>query len=247
MPEKAIAFRGYFDKIRSFEIQIKHMTPRQKIAIIVAGGSGRRMGKEIPKQFIEIHGKPILMHTLSRFFEADPAIQLIVVLPESQHEYWKNLVAEYNFNIKHAVVKGGVERFFSVFNGLQSVTENSLVAIHDGVRPLVSVETIVKCFQTAADQGNAIPVIPAMESIRKVIDNKSKAVNRDRYFMVQTPQVFQSEIILKAYQQEYDCNFTDDASVIEKAGYMVHLVEGNVENIKITRPVDLKIAEALFE
>lgn len=222
------------------------MSFKQKYAIIVAGGSGKRMGNEIPKQFIEVAGKPILMHTLQRFYEYDANIKIIVVLPESQHKYWNDLILKYNFTISHKVTKGGVERFFSVLKGVALISENALVAVHDGVRPLVSQETIESSFEKAAEMGSAIPVIKATESIRKIYENTSKAVNRNNYVMVQTPQVFQSEILIKAYQQEYDCKFTDDASVVEKAGYPIHMVNGNAENIKITRPMDLKIASVLL-
>jgi len=222
------------------------MIAKQKYVIIVAGGSGKRMGNEIPKQFIEIAGKPILMHTLISFYDYDTTIKFIVVLPESQHAYWNELIQKYNFTIQHIVTKGGVERFFSVLKGLDYIPPNTLVAIHDGVRPLVSHETIKNCFEKAVEMGTAIPVVPATESIREVHNTKSKAVNRNNYFMVQTPQVFQSEIIINAYKQEYDCKFTDDASVVEKAGSSIQLVNGNIENIKITRPIDLKIAALLL-
>lgn len=220
---------------------------KQRYAIIVAGGSGKRMGKDIPKQFIEVAGKPILMHTIKRFVEADTTIQLILVLPDNQHEYWNELIKKYNFTIKHKLTRGGDERFYSVLNGLQNVPLNSIVAIHDGVRPLVSAKTIIDCFSTAEEKGAVIPVISATESIRKVDGDKNSAVNRSDYFMVQTPQVFKSEILIEAYKQVYNSSFTDDASVVEKFGHSIHLVEGNVENIKITRPVDLKIAEVLLK
>jgi 2-C-methyl-D-erythritol 4-phosphate cytidylyltransferase len=219
----------------------------QKYALIVAGGTGKRMGGEIPKQFMEVAGKPILMHTLQRFYDYDTSIKLIVILPKSQHEYWNKLIKQFDFTIKHRVIKGGIERFFSVLNGLEEIKPNAIVAIHDGVRPLVSIETIKTCFDTATKNGTAIPVIPVTESLRKVKNKESKAVNRNNYFTVQTPQVFRSEIILEAYKQEYDCNFTDDASVVEKTNFKIHLVDGNVENIKITRPMDLKIAELLLK
>jgi len=223
------------------------MSIQQKYAIIVAGGSGKRMGTDIPKQFIEVAGKPVLMHTMQKFYNYDNSIALVLVLPKSQHKYWTDLVDKHNFLLAHTLAKGGVERFYSVLNGLKLIPKNSLVAIHDGVRPLVSGATIAHCFNAAMGFGAAIPVIPAIESIRKVVKNTNKAVSRSNYFMVQTPQVFQSDILLKAYEQEYDCNFTDDASVVEKMGYPINLVEGNVENIKITRPMDLIIAEALLK
>lgn len=223
------------------------MIIKQKYAIIVAGGSGKRMGKDIPKQFIEVTGKPILMHTIKRFVEADSTIQLILVLPDNQHKYWNELVKKYNFTIKHKLAKGGVERFHSVLNGLQFVPQNAIVAIHDGVRPLVSVETINNCYKSTIENGAVIPIIPATESIRKVDGDTNSAVNRSNYYLVQTPQVFQSELLIEAYNQEFNNNFTDDASVVEKAGHSIHLVDGNVENIKITRPMDLKIAEVLLK
>lgn len=223
------------------------MKDKQKYVIMVAGGSGKRMGREIPKQFIEIAGKPILMHTLQRFYDTDASIVLIVILPESQHQKWNELIEKFNFTIKHLVTKGGAERFYSVLNGLKKIKPNSIVAIHDGVRPLVSKETIKICFETATEKGSAIPVIPVTESLRKVKNKESMAVNRNNYFTVQTPQIFRSEIILESYKQEYDCNFTDDASVVEKANFKINLVDGNAENIKITRPIDLKIAELLLK
>ncbi len=219
---------------------------KQKYAIIVAGGSGKRMGSEIPKQFIEVAGKPILMHTIEAFYNTDSTIKFIVVLPEDQHAYWSQLIEKYNFKIDHIIAKGGNERFFSVKNGLSHIKINSLVAVHDGVRPLVSSATINDCFAMAERQGTSIPIVTTTESIRKVNDGESIAVDRSKYFMVQTPQVFTSELIMKAYEQPFSPLFTDDASVVEQNGNKIHLVEGNPENIKITRPMDLKIAEVLL-
>ncbi|MDA3891031.1 MAG: 2-C-methyl-D-erythritol 4-phosphate cytidylyltransferase [Salinivirgaceae bacterium] len=223
------------------------MNHKQKYAIIVAGGSGKRMGNEVPKQFLEVAGLPILMHTINCFFSFDSEIKIVVVLPASQHSYWNKLIEKHSFSIQHQVTKGGIERFYSVLAGLKFTDSDSLIAIHDGVRPLVSKKTLENCFATAISKGSAIPVVPATESIRKVHNDVNKAVNRSHYFMVQTPQIFQAEILINAYKQEYDCTFTDDASVVEKAGNPIHLVEGNVENIKITRPIDLKIAEILLQ
>lgn len=223
------------------------MGTKQKYAIIVAGGSGKRMGTEIPKQFIDVQGLPILMHTINCFVNFDAELKIIVVLPESQHEYWAALLKKYKFNIDHKLAKGGAERFHSVLNGLQYISKNSLVAIHDGVRPLVSKETIKNCFEAAEKHGTSIPVIPATESIRKITEETNIALDRSKYFMVQTPQVFQADIILKAYEQRFSQTFTDDASVVEKAGYEIKTTEGNSENIKITRPMDLKIAEVLIQ
>lgn len=222
------------------------MNTQQKYVIIVAGGSGKRMGSEIPKQFIEISHLPILMHTINCFYNYNKTINIVLVLPESQHEYWNKLVNKYNFDIKHTIAKGGSERFYSVLNGLQHITSNSLVAIHDGVRPLVSNTTIENCFRMAAESGSAIPIVPATESIRKIEGSSTKAVDRSNYYLVQTPQVFQSKILIEAYKQDFNKNFTDDASVVEKAGYKIKTTEGNSENIKITRPMDLKIAETLL-
>jgi 2-C-methyl-D-erythritol 4-phosphate cytidylyltransferase len=222
------------------------MKDKQKYVIIVAGGSGKRMGSELPKQFIPLGGKPLLMHTIERFYTYDTNLKITVVLPESQHVYWQKQCVELNFTIPHALCKGGVERFYSVKNGLNSIAGEGLVAIHDGVRPLVSFATIARCFEKANESSAAIPVVPATESIRKVKGEVNKAVNRNHYFMVQTPQVFSVDLLKKAYQQDYDCTFTDDASVVERLNQTISLVEGNVENIKITRPFDLLIAEALL-
>lgn len=218
----------------------------QKYTIIVAGGSGRRMGTEIPKQFLEVKGKPVLIHTLEKFYDYDPTMKLIIVLPKSQHEYWEELKAKHQCNIPHQVIKGGVERFFSVKNGLEHLPETGYIAVHDGVRPLVSHTTINNCFTKAIELGNAIPVVPATESIRKVKEGKSHSVLRQHYYMVQTPQVFKAQLLHKAYKQGLICKFTDDASVVEETGVEINLVEGNPENIKITRPMDIKIAESLI-
>ncbi len=220
---------------------------KQKYALIVAGGSGKRMETDIPKQFIEVAGLPILMHAIKAFYSTDPNIKFVIVLPEHQHKYWKQLIEKHNFSINHIVANGGSERFFSVKNGLEYISENSLVAVHDGVRPLVSATTINNCYALAEKNGSSLPVVPATESIRVVHNGESKAVDRSKYFMVQTPQIFTAEIILKAYEQAFSPLFTDDASVVEQLGNKIHLVDGNPENIKITRPMDLKIAEALFE
>jgi len=221
------------------------MCMKQKNVIIVAGGSGKRMGAEIPKQFLKLAGKPILMHSIEAFFSFDSAMQIIVVLPLNQHDYWAKLITEHKFEVKHKLAKGGPERFYSVKNGLQLI-ESGLVAVHDGVRPFASKETISRCFSTCETDGAVVPVIPANESIRRIIDGTSEAVNRSHYFMVQTPQVFETGLLKKAYEQEFNTTFTDDASVVEKMGTKITTVEGNPENIKITQPMDLKIAEVLI-
>ena len=217
-------------------------------AIIVAGGKGERMGADVPKQFLEINGKPILMHTLEKFQETLKDVKIILALPENQIDFWKGLCSKYNFSTSYQLVAGGITRFHSVQNALALIKEDSIVAIHDGVRPLVNSATINTCFSAAEKLGNAIPVVDVVESLRHVSkqDNINKAVARSCYKLVQTPQCFRSELILKAYQQEYDAAFTDDASVVEKLGEEINLVDGNRENIKITTTEDLLIAEALF-
>jgi len=218
-----------------------------KTAIIVAGGKGERMNADIPKQFLEIKGKPILIHTLEAFMNFDASLQLILVLPAAQFEFWKTLCKKHALNIPHQIVAGGQTRFQSVKNGLDAVKVPAIVAIHDGVRPLVSKETISRCFDAAAKFGAAIPTMDSIESIRFVDANGSKSVDRNAYKMVQTPQVFDAELLKKAYEQEFSVLFTDDASVVEAMGIKVQLVDGNRENIKITTEFDLIVAERLLE
>jgi len=218
----------------------------KKFVIIVAGGSGSRMGTEIPKQFLELCGKPVLMHTIQVFYDFDPESKIILVLPEDQQQFWKGLCLKHSFSLVHQVVSGGKTRFNSVQNGLSQIDGEGIVFIHDGVRPLVSWETLNRCLQTAQESGNAIPVLPVTESLRKLEGEQNISVDRSQYFSVQTPQTFRSEQILEAFQQDFDPAFTDDASVAEKAGFSIHMVEGNRENIKITTPTDLIIAEALL-
>jgi len=219
----------------------------KKFVIIVAGGSGSRMGAEIPKQFLELCGKPILVHTIQVFYDFDPECELILVLPEAQQEYWKELCLKHSFTLPHRIVSGGKNRFNSVQNGLKLIDEEGIVFIHDGVRPLVSRQTIEKCYRLAQKNGNAIPVLPMNESLRKSEGKDSISVDRTLYFSVQTPQTFQINLIQIAYQQSFDTSFTDDASVAEKAGFPVFMVEGNRENIKITNPTDLIVAEAFLQ
>jgi len=218
----------------------------KKVAIIVAGGIGKRMKSDMPKQFLVLGDKPVLMHTLYKFFTYDPSVELRLVLPSDEFDTWKKLCKEYNFNLKHKLFNGGETRFQSVKNGLDGIDNYSLVAIHDGVRPLVSQKTIINCFNLASQNGNAIPVMPLKESLRKIVKSKSASEKREQFFTVQTPQVFKSDILLKSYNTEFDKSFTDDASVIEKAGYSVFLTDGNEENIKITTPIDMSIARTLI-
>jgi 2-C-methyl-D-erythritol 4-phosphate cytidylyltransferase len=215
--------------------------------IIVAGGAGTRMGSAIPKQFLLIKGKPVLMHTIEKFITFDSSLDLIITLPENQMETWKNLCTQYNFNYNHKVVIGGFTRFHSVQNALVEVAADSgIVAIHDGVRPLVSIETIKKCFEVAESKGNAIPAIQVNESIRRISGNASEIVNRDGICIVQTPQVFKYNTIIAAYTQAYAPEFTDDASVVEKSGVSINFIDGNRENVKITFPADIVFVEKLL-
>jgi 2-C-methyl-D-erythritol 4-phosphate cytidylyltransferase len=217
-----------------------------KYVIIVAGGKGKRMHSETPKQFLTVAGKPILMHTIRKFSGFSKELTINLVLPSPFIDFWNSLCKLFDFHLPHNVIEGGESRFFSVKNGLYNIADHSLVAIHDGVRPLVSHETIQRVFQVAGDKGNAVPVIKINESIRQLDDEDSHPVDRKRYRLIQTPQCFQSEILLKGYDQDYCEDFTDDATVVEALGIKINLVEGNFENIKITRPADLKIAESFL-
>lgn len=228
----------------------------RKYVLIVAGGKGLRMGGDLPKQFIPLEGKPILMHTLEAFRRWDDTAELVLVLPEDHQPYWKMLCREIGCNAPHRIVNGGETRFHSVRNGLQFLSEEIknaserdkkvLIAVHDGVRPFVSSEVITACFREAERSGAAIPVVPMIDSLRETDGKSSHPVDRNRYVAVQTPQVFQSSILLEAYGQAFNSLFTDDASVVEAAGIPIKLVTGNRENIKITTPFDLLVAKALL-
>jgi len=215
----------------------------RRSCIIVAGGNGSRMGTELPKQFLRVSSIPVLMHTIRNFHDFDMSIQLIVVLPADEIDNWKELCRQHHFDIPHLLIAGGDTRFQSVKNGLSLINDSELIAIHDGVRPLVSHETLNRCFTGAEETGTAIPVLPANESVREGTMNASVPVDRSRYFLVQTPQVFKASLIQESYKQPWISEFTDDASVAEHSGIKVHLVMGNRENIKITFPEDLRIAE----
>ncbi|MCC9168951.1 2-C-methyl-D-erythritol 4-phosphate cytidylyltransferase [Pontibacter harenae] len=216
----------------------------EEYAIVVAGGTGTRMQQAVPKQFIEVAGKPILMHTLERFYSYNPDIRLIVVLPENQQEAWRQLCRKHTFKLFHMVVAGGATRFGSVNNGLDLVQGEAVVAVHDGVRPFVAIETIAEAFKTAAQYGNAIVAVSPKDSIRELDSENSRAVDRAKYKLVQTPQCFKASILRKAYEQPEQPYFTDDASVVEQLGEEIKLVEGSYRNIKITTPEDLVLAEA---
>lgn len=220
----------------------------KKYAIIVAGGKGLRMGGELPKQFIPVAGRPVLMRTLDAFHAFDPAIEIILVLPRDHQPYWQELCREYQFAVPHRIADGGATRFHSVQNGLALVDEaEALVAVHDGVRPFVSAEVIEACYREAEAHGAVVPVIPVVETVRHLLPEGSETVPRDAYRLVQTPQTFSASLLRRAYEQPFCEAFTDDASVVEAFGHAVHLVEGNRENIKLTTPYDLIVAKALVE
>jgi 2-C-methyl-D-erythritol 4-phosphate cytidylyltransferase len=218
-----------------------------KYALIVAGGTGSRMNSTIPKQFIELNGIPVLMHTIGAFHSYDEHIKIILILPERLSLFWKELCKKNNFDIDHKIAFGGQTRFQSVKNGLSLINNEGIIFIHDGVRPFISGSTIAHCYETALKKGNALPVVPLTESVRELTVNGNRSADRSRYFLVQTPQTFRVSLIQKAYQQDYSDNFTDDATVLESYGATINLVEGNRENIKITYPEDILIAEALIK
>lgn len=217
----------------------------KQFVIIVAGGSGERMKSDIPKQFLEVKGIPVLMRSIRAFYRFNPDIKITVALPEEQITYWQQLCQKYAFNIKHQMVAGGETRFHSVKNALKNIDPEGIVAIHDGVRPLVSQQTIQRVFETATLKGNAIPYIDIADSVRQVSNDKNNPVDRSKLKLIQTPQAFDGKIIQKAYEQPYEPSFTDDAGVVEKTGQKINLVEGNRENIKITTRVDLMLANTM--
>lgn len=216
--------------------------------VIVAGGKGLRMGASIPKQFLPVNGLPILMRTIKRFREYDDTLKIILVLPEEQHEYWNELCRNYHFTGVHTVVMGGETRFHSVKNGLAAIPDDAegVVGVHDGVRPFPSVEVIKACYEAARTAKAVIPVVPVVETLRHVEpDGSSETVSRADYRLVQTPQTFDIQLLKRAYAQPYNDSFTDDASVVESYGHAITLIEGNRENIKITTPIDLRVARIL--
>lgn len=219
----------------------------KRYVIVVAGGTGQRMKSDIPKQFLLLAEKPVLMHTIERFYAFDPKIEIIVVLPEEQIGYWQKLCEKYKFPLRHHVTAGGVNRFRSVKNGLALIDKPGIVAIHDGVRPFVSIETIENTFHKASVTGAAIPVREMVESLRYSNGTSNFAFNRDFLKVVQTPQVFRTGLLIDAYQSATSEDFTDDASVVELTGKTIALVNGNAENIKITTPLDLLIGEKLLK
>ena len=216
--------------------------------IIVAGGKGLRMGSDIPKQFLPIGGKPVLMRTIERFHAYSKDLQIILVLPEAQQDYWKELCKEYHFEVKYLLANGGQTRFHSVQNGLALVPDDAqgVVGVHDGVRPFPSIEVIRRCYETARTAKAVIPVIPVVETVRHLEGEGSVTVPRGDYRLVQTPQTFDIQLLKAANRQPYNDGFTDDASVVESYGHAITLVEGNRENIKITTPYDIVVAEAII-
>ena len=252
--------------------------------IIVAGGKGLRMGSDVPKQFLPVGGRPVLMRTIDRFREYSAALQIILVLPEAQQDYWRQLCREYNFPLPvttplpqqggaYLLANGGATRFHSVQNGLALIPDDArgVVSVHDGVRPFPSIEVIRRCYETARETGTAIPVVPVVESLRHLSPHVSQTVPRSEYRLVQTPQAFDIQLLKAAYEQAqsqarltsaereqplpkvkdanrqpYNEGFTDDASVVEAYGHAITLVEGNRENIKLTTPYDLRVAEVLI-
>ena len=219
-----------------------------RYAILVAGGKGLRMGSDIPKQFLPLRGRPVLMHTIDVFRRTYPDIHIILVLPREQQDYWRQLCGQHDYDVEVCVADGGETRFHSVHNGLSLIPDDArgVVGVHDGVRPFVSPETIRRCFEAAEDFGAVVPVVPVVETVRQLLaDGSSMTVDRNTYRLVQTPQTFDIQLLKKAYGQPFDPFFTDDASVVEAMGHPIKLVEGNNENIKLTNPADLKLAEGM--
>lgn len=223
----------------------------ERFAILVAGGQGLRMGGDVPKQFLPLGGRPVLMHTIDRFREVFPDMHIIVVLPQGQHDYWHDLCRQHHLEGGFLTAPGGDTRFHSVLNGLNAIpadVSEGLVGVHDGVRPFVSRDTLRRCYEEAARSGTAVPVVPVVETLRHVSpDGESMTVPRSDYRLVQTPQVFSLALLRQAYRQPYAPQFTDDASVVEALGERITLVEGNRENIKLTTPADLLLAKGIME
>ncbi len=217
-----------------------------KIAVIVAGGSGTRMGFALPKQFIEINEKPILVHTIAAFLQAYSDMQIILVLPEAYEEKGRELINQFYGHAAISITTGGATRFQSVQNGLKLINESSVIFVHDAVRCLVGPDLIRRCYDQAIKESCAVPAVAARDSIRVINKDRSEAIDRNRVRILQTPQTFMSEIILPAFKQPFEESFTDEATVVEKSGVIIHLVEGEETNFKITTPMDLDIAEKVL-
>jgi 2-C-methyl-D-erythritol 4-phosphate cytidylyltransferase len=228
-------------------MNVSSPTDQPLYAVLVAGGSGSRMKSQLSKQYLPLLGKPILMHTLEAFREVSPDLRLVVVLPAQDFTYWQELCNDYGFSMEHQLVAGGASRFQSVRNGLFQVPDQALVAIHDGVRPLIEPATIQNAYALAAEKGSAVVAVPLKDSIRLLgTGGRSQSVKREEYCLVQTPQTFRAAAIRKAYQQPEQPFFTDCASVAEAAGLSIYLAEGSYRNLKITTPEDMLFAEALM-
>lgn len=220
---------------------------QSRYAIIVAGGSGTRMQSAVPKQFLLINGLPVLMHTMQAFNKSKPQPQLILALPENYHTYWKQLCVEYKFQLPYLLVSGGDSRFQSVKNALSLVPSESLVAVHDAVRPLISAAIIEDAYTHAAEHGAVVVAVKSRDSIRRSANGKTQSILRDEIYLVQTPQTFKAGLLKEAYDRPFESSFTDDASVAEKAGHAIGIVEGSYQNFKITFPEDIAIAELLMK
>ncbi|HEY9197666.1 MAG TPA: 2-C-methyl-D-erythritol 4-phosphate cytidylyltransferase [Mucilaginibacter sp.] len=227
--------------------QVTNLNP-DRYVIIVAGGSGSRMQSAVPKQFLPVNKLPIMMHTMLAFHNSGVNPQIVMVLPAGYHAYWKNLCAEYDFHIPHTLVAGGDTRFHSVQNGLKSIScaDDALIAVHDAVRPLTSASVITGSYHHAGENGNAVTAVKSRDSVRRLTNGRSVSLLRDEIYLVQTPQTFKAGLLRAAYKQPYDPKFTDDASVVEEMAIEIHLTEGSHENIKITYPEDIVIAELLL-
>jgi len=218
----------------------------KQYVIIVAGGSGSRMGSDVPKQFLLLKDRPLIFHTIEKFHIALPHCKIIVVLPSVHLEYWNELLSQYHFTINHQVVAGGKSRFESVKNGMKMISEECVVGVHDAVRPLISINNIQALFAAAQEKGNAVPFTPCKDSLRQINGVENKAVARENFVLIQTPQCFKRSEIVAGYEGEEQSSFTDDASVYEYLGGRINLVQGDDFNIKITYPSDLKYAEGLI-
>jgi len=218
----------------------------QKFAVIVAGGSGNRMNSSIPKQFLAIKGKPVLWYTIESFLSSFDDLRIVLVLPEGYIETGASIIATSSQPQKISSVRGGPTRFQSVKNGLQLVPENAMVFVHDAVRCLVTTNLIHRCYESALENGNAIPAIPLTDTLRMQTEHGSVVVDRKKFRVIQTPQTFFSNLLQKAFEQEYEESFTDEATVAERFGIKIHLIPGEDENIKLTRPIDLVIAENIL-
>jgi 2-C-methyl-D-erythritol 4-phosphate cytidylyltransferase len=241
-------FKGSLNYPMEENLKSQTSNPKSNYAIIVAGGSGSRMQSAVPKQFLLLNGKPVLMYTVEAFYNSDSRPAIIIVLPENYHHYWLELCKDHDFRIPHHLVNGGDTRFQSVKNGLALITNpEAVIAVQDAVRPLTDSIVIDQSFAHAKQYSNAIVAVKSRDSIRQVKNNISSALVRDEIYLVQTPQTFQSSLLRKAYEQEYSSDFTDDASVVERLGVNINIIEGSYTNIKITFPEDIAIAEMLLK